>query len=151
MKFYGIKLVGILPDRLSRTYQRFQNSTLGSFKNLRLLIFLGTLGWLLEIARLYFIIESLGLSISVPLIVIVALGSSILSIVPTPGGVGAVESGVTALLMITLERPESLAVTLLDRSITYVSVVILGGIAFLIAQIMRKQYSSNVPHSDNVY
>ena len=145
LRFYGIKLVRVLPTRFSQAYQGFQNSTLGSFKNLRLLIFLGTLGWLLEIARLYFVIESLGLSISVPLIIIVALGSSILSTVPTPGGIGAVESGVTALLMISLGRPESLAVTLLDRSITYLSVVILGGAAFMMAQLMGNQYSSNEP------
>lgn len=143
MRFYGIKLASVLPVRFRRAYQDFQNSTLGSFKNLRVLVFLGTLGWLLEIARLYFVIESLGLSVSLPLIIIVALGSSILSTVPTPGGIGAVESGVTALLMISLGRPESLAITLLDRSITYLSVVILGGAAFLIAQIMSNQYSPN--------
>ena len=143
MRFYGIKLASVLPVRFRRAYQDFQNSTLGSFKNLCVLVFLGTLGWLLEIARLYFVIESLGLSVSLPLIVIVALGSSILSTVPTPGGIGAVESGVTALLMISLGRPESLAITLLDRSITYLSVVILGGAAFLIAQIMSNQYSPN--------
>ena len=143
MRFYGIKLASVLPVRFRRAYQDFQNSTLGSFKNLRVLVFLGTLGWLLEIARLYFVIESLGLSVSLPLIIIVALGSSILSTVPTPGGIGAVESGVTALLMISLGRPESLAITLLDRSITYLRVVILGGAAFLIAQIMSNQYSPN--------
>ena len=143
MRFYGIKLASVLPVRFRRAYQDFQNSTLGSFKNLRVLVFLGTLAWLLEIARLYFVIESLGLSVSLPLIIIVALGSSILSTVPTPGGIGAVESGVTALLMISLGRPESLAITLLDRSITYLSVVILGGAAFLIAQIMSNQYSPN--------
>mgnify|MGYP002031232254 CR=1 FL=1 len=143
MRFYGIKLASVLPVRFRRAYQDFQNSTLGSFKNLRVLVFLGTLAWLLEIARLYFVIESLGLSVSLPLMIIVALGSSILSTVPTPGGIGAVESGVTALLMISLGRPESLAITLLDRSITYLSVVILGGAAFLIAQIMSNQYSPN--------
>ena len=143
MRFYGIKLASVLPVRFRRAYQDFQNSTLGSFKNLRVLVFLGTLGWFLDIARLYFVIESLGLSVSLPLIIIVALGSSILSTVPTPGGIGAVESGVTALLMISLGRPESLAITLLDRSITYLSVVILGGAAFLIAQIMSNQYSPN--------
>ena len=87
MKIYGTRLAGLLPDRLERSYHRFHQGTLGSFKNLPTLLILGFIGWVFEVARLYFVIEALGLSVPWPLIPIVALGHALLSTVPTPGGI----------------------------------------------------------------
>ena len=64
----------------------------------------------------------------------VAVGSSVLSTIPTPGGVGAVEPGMTALLLLEVSGPEAAAVTLCDRSITYLSVLVIGGFVFFIRQ-----------------
>ncbi len=135
MKFHGIRLARLLPERLEQSYRRFHEGTLGSFKNLPSLVLLGLVGWALEIMRLYFVIEAVGLSVGLPLLVLAALGHAILSIVPTPGGVGAVEPGLTGLLAISLARPDAVAVTLLDRSITYVSVIGIGGAAFAWGQV----------------
>ena len=135
MRYLGVRLAGMLPGRLGQVYSRFHEGTLGSFKNLPVLALLGIVGWALEIARLYFVVEALGLSIGFPLLILAALGHAVLSIVPTPGGVGAVEPGVTGLLVISLARPEAIAVTLLDRSITYVGVIVVGGLAFASRQV----------------
>ena len=135
MRLYGVRLARLLPRRLEKSYQHFHEGTLGSFKNLPALLMLGLLGWALEITRLYFVIQALDLSISLPLVILVAFGHAILSIVPTPGGVGAVEPGVTGLLMISLARPDAVAVTLLDRSITYVSVIVFGVLVFGLRQV----------------
>ena len=75
-------------------------------------------------------VQALDLSISLPLVLIVSLGHAILSTVPTPGGVGAVEPGTTTLLLLGLGKADAASVALLDRSITYVSVVVFGGLAF---------------------
>ncbi|MDA1349771.1 MAG: lysylphosphatidylglycerol synthase transmembrane domain-containing protein [Chloroflexi bacterium] len=135
MRLYGVRLARLLPHRLEQAYHHFHEGTLGSFKNLPALMMLGFAGWALEIARLYFVIQALDLSIGFPLVTLVALGHAILSIAPTPGGVGAVEPGVTGLLVISLARPDAVAVTLLDRSITYVSVIVIGALVFGLRQV----------------
>ena len=48
---------------------------------------------------------------------------------------GAVEPGVTGLLLISLDRTEAVSVALVDRSITYFSIIIFGGLVFLARQI----------------
>ena len=137
MRTYGARLGRRLPHRIEEAYHRFQQGTLGSFKQLPVLLLLGLAAWFLEIARLYFVIQALDLSISLSLVAVVALGHAILSTVPTPGGVGAVEPGVTGLLLLSLERTEAVSVALVDRSITYVSVILFGGLAFLMRQIAQ--------------
>ena len=126
-------------DRLEQAYHRFHRGTLGSFKQLPVLLVLGLVGWLLEMARLYLVVQALDLQITLPLVPVVALGNAILSTVPTPGGLGAVESGMPALLLLdfNLNLAEAGAVTVVDRSITYASVVVLGGLAFLLRQVLR--------------
>ena len=132
MKVWGARLARLLPERLAEAYQRFHLGALGSFKQLPALSVLSLIGWLLEAGRLYFVVEALDFSMSLPLVLIVALGHALLSTVPTPGGVGAVEPGVTGLLMLTLERHEAVATALVDRSITYLSIIAVGGLLFLV-------------------
>ena len=47
------------------------------------------------------------------------------------------EPGVTGLLLIKLSRPDAAAAAILDRSITYVSVIAVGGLVFLLRQVMQ--------------
>ena len=86
------------------------------------------IAWLCESARLYLVLMALDLSITLPLILIVSLSHAILSIIPTPGGVGAVEPGVASLLLFELTQSDALSVALIDRTITYLSVLIFGSI-----------------------
>ena len=134
MRTFGVRLAGRLPSGLAGRYRAFHDVTLGSLRQLPALMALGLGGWLLEATRLYFVVQALDLSISLPLILIVALGHAILSAVPTPGGVGAVEPGVTALLVLGLERSDALSVTLVDRTITYLSILAVGGVTMLLWQ-----------------
>ena len=134
MKAVGLRLARRLPGGLEPRYRAFHDVTLGSLKRLPVLMALGLAGWLLEAARLYLVVEALDLSISWPLVLIVSLGHAILSAVPTPGGIGAVEPGVTALLVLGLERSDALSVTLVDRTITYLSILIIGGLTLLLWQ-----------------
>ena len=134
MRGYGTRLARFLPTRVQAAYLGFQTGTLDSLRQLRLVFALGLAAWILEIGRLYFVTRSLDMEIGWSLVVVVALGHAILSTVPTPGGVGAVEPGVTGLLVLGLPRNDAASVALVDRSITYLSVLVLGGLAFLLLQ-----------------
>ena len=135
MKGYGHRIARLLPGRFEEAYGRFQQGVLGSLQQLPTVFALGVAGWLLESGRLYFVVKALSLEIDLPLVLIVALGGAILSTVPTPGGIGAVEPGLTSLLILGLERSDAASVVLIDRSITYVSVLIIGGLVFLLWQL----------------
>ena len=137
MKACGARLARFLPGRFEKAYHRFQDGTLGSFKHLPTIFALGLVGWLMEIARLYFVVEALGLDVSLPLVCVVALGHALLSVVPTPGGLGAVEPGMIGLLTLSLEPHNAVSITLVDRSITYLGIILVGGLAFLMRQLAR--------------
>ena len=53
------------------------------------------------------------------------------------GGLGVVEPGIIGILMLSLDRPDSVSIALMDRSISYGSIVLLGGILFAFVQIKR--------------
>lgn len=137
MKAYGERAANFLPNRIKAAYYRFSQGTLGSFQRMPIAMLLGLLGWLMEMGRLYFVLAALGIDSSLVLIAIVAVGHAILSTVPTPGGVGAVEPGVTGLLLIELTAPDAAAATIVDRSITYVSVILIGAMLFLLRQALN--------------
>ena len=123
-----------LPGRVEAAYNRFHNGALGSLKRLPTVFVLGLLAWIMEVGRVYFVVLALDMEVSVSLVVITALGHAILSTVPTPGGIGAVEPGVTGLLALGLPRHDAASVALVDRSVTYLSVLAIGSLAFLLLQ-----------------
>ena len=137
MKIYGERAARWLPGRVKSAYERFRQGALGSFGQLPAVMALGVAGWIFEMGRLYMVLLALGLDTSLALIPVVALGHAVLSTVPTPGGVGAVEPGVTGLLLIELSQPEAAAATIVDRSITYLSIIAVGGALFLLRQALR--------------
>ena len=137
MKAYGERASNFLPARIKAAYRRFSQGTLGSFRRVPLAMLLGLAGWTLEMGRLYFVLMALGMDFSLVLIPIVAVGHAILSTVPTPGGVGAVEPGVAGLLLIELAAPEAAAATIVDRSITYLSVIVIGALLFALRQALN--------------
>ena len=142
---FGARLARLLPRTIESAYHRFHEGTLGSFEQLPAVVALGIVGWLLEIGRLYFVLQALGIDIGLPMTAVVALGHAILSTVPTPGGVGAVEPGVTGLLLLKLSRPDAAAAAILDRSITYVSVIVVGGLIFLLRQVIQVRRAKRRP------
>ena len=147
MQLFGLRVVRRLPARLQNAYARFQEGTLGSFRRLPALIVISAAVWLLEAARLYFVIQALDLDVSLSLILFAALSSSLLTAIPlTPGGVGFVEAGLTSLLTLGLGRADAVGVTLLDRSITYLSILATGGLTFAVRQAigMRRRGAQGV-------
>ncbi|MBI4498382.1 MAG: flippase-like domain-containing protein [Chloroflexi bacterium] len=136
MRFFGHTLSHRLPARLQPMYLRFHEGTLGSFRQLPLLVVLTIVVWLLEASRMYLVTRSLNLSLDFPFILFVALANSLLTVVPfTPGGLGLVENG-AAELFLRAGVPKELAfsLVLLDRGISYWGVVGSGFLVFLFSK-----------------
>lgn len=139
MRKFGTGIARKFPASIESRYREFHDVTMRSLAQLPAATLLGLVGWLLETARLVLVVYSLDLSITWPLALVVSIGHAILSTVPTPGGVGAVEPGVTGLLVLGMDRSDALSVALTDRTITYLSILVFGGIAMLFWQASYKR------------
>ncbi|MDP6822727.1 MAG: lysylphosphatidylglycerol synthase transmembrane domain-containing protein [Dehalococcoidia bacterium] len=134
MRNYGQRLARHLPNRLEEIYHPLHIGALGSFKARQLPVqfLLGVIGWGLEIGRVYFVAESLGLEIGFFIIMSAALTIAVLSTIPTPGGFGFVEGGLTGVLIfLGLGDTQALTLTIVDRSISWISIIVIGGSLFL--------------------
>lgn len=135
----------LLPHRVRQGYYGFYEGTMRSFRTLPLVALLGILGWLAEVGRLYLVVQATGLEVGIGLILFVTLANALLSAVPlSPGGLGIVETGIVGLLVWSLPGEEAVSVALLDRSISYLSVVVLGGLAFVYQQRLAMRRSRAV-------
>ena len=133
-------IVPLLPQQVASVYHRFHDGTMGSFGRLDRIYMLGVLGWLMEIGRLYFVTKALGLSVATGLVIFVPMANGVLSAIPlTPGGLAVVETGISGLLRLDLALELALAVALLDRTVSYLSIIGTGGTAFAIRQFSTRQ------------
>ena len=138
-------LVAWLPDRMSdwllERFRQFRDGAIQSLKRVPLAVAWGLLGWLAEVARFYLVTQALDIHISPALIVFATVSNSLLTLAPTPGGVGAVEAGLAGLLkqLSTLTTPVVAALVLVDRSISYLSVIAVGAALFLVRWAVRRK------------
>lgn len=150
MRWFSPLLRRFMPRRLLHVYTSFETAALRSFRPAilpTLALVTGAI-WLLEGFRLYFVIQALGvegLHVALPVIIFVALASSLLTAVPfTPAGLGLVEGAVTGVLILFLPTATSLqaesshnlalAVTFLDRAINFWSIIVIGFIVYLVSK-----------------
>ncbi len=137
MRIFGMRASRLLPRRIQSAYGRFQQGTLSSFsgRDLPVQLLLGIIGWILEIGRFYFVSQALGLEIGFGIVMFAALANAMLTTIPTPGGFGFVEGGLTGLLILLgVGDIDALSLTVVDRSISWLSVVLFGGALFVVWQ-----------------
>lgn len=150
MRWFSPLLRRYMPQRLLHVYTAFEGAALRSFRPsiLPALTLMTGVIWLLEGFRLFFVIQALGvegLHVPLPVIIFVALASSLLTAIPfTPAGLGLVEGAVTGVLVLflpahnTIEAASShnlaLAVTFLDRGINFWSIVVIGFVVYLVSK-----------------
>ena len=141
LRIFRSHIASIVPEQLRGHYNHLQEGTLGSFQRLPLLTLLTIGVWFCEALRFFFVALSINL-ISGNLIHIltaaffIALGEALLTIVPfTGGGVGLVEAGMFAMIALFTPGNKSLsaAAILLDRSLSLVSVLLIGFVSLLLA------------------
>ena len=132
----GKRLLGLLPDQVVARYEHFRSGTVGAFGRWVEVVPLSFAVWGLEGLRLGFVIIALGYGSEVgpAHFLLVALVAALLTTVPfLPGGLGLVEAGMVAVLsQFSLDRGQATAVALLDRSISYGSLIVVGGAVFLV-------------------
>jgi len=152
MRLAGERLSRRLPGRLESVYVNFQRGTLSSFsgRGIPPQVALGIVGWLFEIGRFYFVADAMGIDISFGIVMFAALANAMLTTIPTPGGFGFVEGGLTGLLIL-FGRTDSEAISLIaiDRTVSWLSVVLFGGILFVVWHAAKAKkstaYSLNSP------
>lgn len=125
---FGGAIEQLLPARVRAHYGRFARGMAGSFRRLPALVGYSAAGWVIESVTLYLVADAIGVDLSVWAAMAVALVASLLSVFPfTPSGLGVAEAGmVVALGWLGLQAGAAGTVAILDRLITYWSIVFFG-------------------------
>jgi uncharacterized protein (TIRG00374 family) len=143
MRSFGRRVIAFLPlpHRVVDFYDKFEEGVFGSvgLKGLPLLGVMTVVIWLTEALRLYLVMRALGFAdvdLGLSGAMFVALIGSLLTAVPfTPGGIGLVEGGMLGVLqgVFGATQTHAAAIVLVDRAISVFSVVVLGGIAYMLS------------------
>lgn len=139
LRFWSDKIARLIPARFQSIFHRFQQGTISTFhRDTQLKLYAFTMIiWLCEGARLYFVLQSLGInSLDLSVVIFIALASSLLTTLPfTPAGLGAVEGTVVGVLTIfSIDKNLATSVAILDRVISYWSIIIIGAIVYVVSR-----------------
>lgn len=155
MRNFGRRIITKLPlpHKVLEFYDRFEEGVFGSIglRALPRLIVITGLIWATEAMRLYLVVQAFnlpGVHLGISGAFFVALSGSLLTAVPlTPAGIGIVETGVVGLLTIVygVAPNDALAITLVDRAISVLSIIVLGSIAYAISGKRRGAGVTAVP------
>lgn len=156
MRNFGRRIITALPlpHRVIEFYDRFEEGVFSAIglRALPRLIVLTGLIWTTEAMRLFVVVEALGfpeIHLGISGAFFVALTGSLLTAVPfTPAGIGIVESAVVFVLTQVYNVPptEALAITLVDRVISVLSIIGFGSIAYWLSP---KRRGAGVVNSDS--
>src|SRR6185503_14941183 len=130
-----------VPHQILEFYDRFEEGVFASIglRALPRLVVITGFIWATEAMRLYLVVQALGLPevhLGISGAFFVALAASLLTAVPlTPAGIGFVEGGVVVLLTTVygVSQTDALAITLVDRLISVLSIIVLGSIFYAIS------------------
>ncbi|MEK6719205.1 MAG: lysylphosphatidylglycerol synthase transmembrane domain-containing protein [Chloroflexota bacterium] len=130
-----------IPHTIVDFYDRFEEGVFAAvdLRALPRLVVLTGLIWGIEAARLYLVVAAFGfpdVHLGISGAFFVALAGALLTAVPlTPAGIGVVEAGVVGLLTLLYGVPqtEALAIVLVDRSISVLSIIAIGSVAYAVS------------------
>ncbi len=137
----GQRILRLLPEAVFHRYESLRVGTVDSFARLPTLLVLTGLVWAAEGARLGLVVLSLhlaGVHLGPSQFLLIALIAALLTTVPfLPGGLGLVEAGMVGVLITVggVSNPVAVSITLLDRSISYASLVLFGFVVFMFTQV----------------
>ena len=127
------RLGRFFPAEARRIGRLFREGVLHSFRALPLAGPVTVLIWGCEAVRLLFVLTSLGLVLPESGVVFVAVAVALLTTVPlTPAGFGFVEIAMVYVLTegFGLTQGDAVAVAVVDRAVTVLSVIVIGGIVY---------------------
>lgn len=138
LKGLGNFMERVLPSRLKELFSLFRRGALSSLRRLPLVGLQGGFIWLLESFRVFLIAWALGIPFDPWLAVFVAQAAGIIVALPlTPGGLGLVESGIAGVLMLALPREEAWSIALVDRTVSYLSLIFFGLLLLIYREFRR--------------
>ena len=150
LRLFGARVGRWLPQRIGELWGRFQEGSTGALgvRSVPTILGLTVVIWLLEGARLYFVIRALALpevGLGISASVFVALGAALLTAIPlTPAGFGFVEAGIVGVLFLYgVTQEPAAAVALVDRGLSIVTVIIIGGIWYAFSRKVRRAHGVN--------
>jgi hypothetical protein len=152
LRYQGRRLTRLLPERVQELYERFHEGSTGALTP-RVLLPVGAITlavWLLEGARVFFVIQALsitGLQLGISSSVFVALAASLLTAIPlTPAGIGFVQGGIVlALGMYGVSKEAGTAVALTDFVLATLSVIVIGGVLYAFSPMVRRAHGAGLP------
>lgn len=128
-----------VPKRLVHMYDMFEEGMFSlDRRRLPVVMLLTVLIWTTEALRLLFVIEAMPFDVEVGVsgAFFVALIASLLTAVPfLPAGLGLVELGIVGVLhnIYNVPQTQALAIAVVDRAISVLSIIIVGGIAYILS------------------
>ncbi len=146
MRNFGRRIIVRLPvpARIVDFYDRFEEGVFSlDLRALPGLVLITGLIWATEATRLYLVVQALGLPgvhLGLSGAFFIALSASLLTAIPiTPAGLGFVEGAVVGLLTLVYGVPqtEALAITVVDRTISVLTIILLGTIVYAISSKRR--------------
>lgn len=151
LRYQGRRLTRLLPERVSEFYERFHEGSTGALTP-SVLLPVGAITavvWLLEGARVYFVIQALALpdmQLGISSSVFVALAASLLTAIPlTPAGIGFVQAGIVgALALYGVSAEAGTAVALTDFVLSTLSVIVIGGLLYAVSPMIRRAHARAV-------
>jgi glycosyltransferase 2 family protein len=137
----GQRILRLLPEAVFHRYESLRLGTVDSFARLPTLLGLTVLVWVAEGARLGLVVFSLhlvGVHLGPSQFLLIALVAALLTTVPfLPGGLGLVEAGMIGVLITvgSVTNSAAVSITLLDRSISYGSLIVIGFVIFIVTHV----------------
>ncbi len=134
----GHHLQRLVPRRFRHNYLTLAEGIVTSFSRTGFVTVsaLTLLVWILEGVRVYFGAQAIGVDLSFSAAIFVALLASLLTTIPfTPAGMGFVEGGtVLAVKLFGVTAAQATAVAIVDRAVASYSVVLIGGLLYLVTK-----------------
>lgn len=122
------RLESMIPERFAGHYRRLSEGIFTILARPFPYLGIGVLIWLFDGLRVYLVAHALGADLSFAESIVVSLLSALVTIVPfTPAGIGVVEGFMFWILpQMGIPQDTAVAIALLDRSITYFSLIAIG-------------------------
>ena len=147
----GQRILRLLPEAVFQRYESLRLGTVHSFARFPTLLGLTVMVWAAEGARLGLVVFSLhlaGVHLGPSQFLLIALVAALLTTVPfLPGGLGLVEAGMIGVLITVggVSNSAAVSITLLDRSISYASLIVVGFVIFVLTHVRVPKAHRVVP------
>ena len=149
LRLFGHRLTRFLPAKAADLYERFHEGSTAALtaRSVPVIIGLTVAIWLLEGARVYFVIRALALpevGLGISSSIFVALAAALVTAIPlTPAGVGFVELAIAGVLLIYgVPNEPATAVALTDRAISILTVILIGGVFYAFSPLVRRAHGA---------